>query len=182
MLINKNLNKSKLIIIIPARLESKRLSRKLLRKIHSIPMIIRVAMAAKKTCLGEVYVATDSKKISNLCLKNKINYVMTETEIKSGTDRIQKAYEILGKNFDFIVNLQGDLPIFKKDLIEKTLNLFLDSNTDIASAVCDLEEEELNDKNIVKARVDIGLDGFLNRCLQLHIQHTFLLQFQNPYC
>ena len=60
MLINKNLKKSKLIIIIPARLESKRLRRKLLRMIQGIPMIIRVAKAAKKTGLGEVCVATDS--------------------------------------------------------------------------------------------------------------------------
>jgi len=158
MLINKNLNKSKLVIIIPARLESKRLSRKLLRKIQGISMIVRVAKAAKKTSLGEVCVATDSKKISNLCVKNKINFVMTETKIKSGTDRIQKAYEALGKEFDFIVNLQGDLPLFKKDLIKKTVDLFTDDNTDIATAVCDLEKNELDDRNIVKANVNLGLD------------------------
>ncbi len=159
MLINKNLKKSKLIIIIPARLESKRLRRKLLRMIQGIPMIIRVAKAAKKTGLGEVCVATDSDKISKLCIKNKINFVMTDTEIKSGTDRIQKAYEDLGKDFDFIVNLQGDLPLFKKDLIKKTMDLFMDKKTDIATAVCDLDKNELDDKNIVKANVNLGLDG-----------------------
>ena len=159
MLINKNLKKSKLIIIIPARLESRRLSRKLLRKIQGISMIVRVAEAAKKTSLGEVCVATDSKKISNLCIKNKINFIMTETKIKSGTDRIQKAYETLGKHFDYIVNLQGDLPLFKKDLIKQTVDLFTDNNTDIATAVCDLEKDELDDKNIVKANVNLGVDG-----------------------
>ena len=159
MPINKKLKKSKLIIIIPARLESKRLSRKLLRKIQGTPMIVRVAKAAKKTSLGEVYVATDSKKISNLCEKNRINFVMTEATIKSGTDRIEKAYEIIGDDFDFIVNLQGDLPLFKKDLIKKTLDLFMDNNTDIASAVCDIEGDELDDKNIVKAFVNLGPDG-----------------------
>jgi 3-deoxy-manno-octulosonate cytidylyltransferase (CMP-KDO synthetase) len=159
MPINNKLKKSKLIIIIPARLESKRLKRKLLRMIQGIPMIVRVAKAAKKTSLGEVYVATDSDEISNLCIKNKINFVMTETKIKSGTDRIQKAYENLGKNFDFIVNLQGDLPLFKKDLIKKTMDLFMDKNTDIATAVCDLDKNELDDKNIVKANVNLGLDG-----------------------
>ena len=52
MLINKNLKKSKLIIIIPARLESKRLRRKLLRMIQGIPMIVRVAKAAKENKFG----------------------------------------------------------------------------------------------------------------------------------
>ena len=57
------------------------------------------------------------------------------------------------KKFDFIVNLQGDLPIFKKELIKKTANLFFDDKTDIASAVCNLENSEIRDKNIVKTNV-----------------------------
>ena len=61
-----------------------------------------------------------------------------------------------------IVNLQGDLPIFKKELIEKTANLFLDDKTDIASAVCNLERSEIKDQNIVKANVflDKQNEGF----------------------
>ena len=61
-----------------------------------------------------------------------------------------------------IVNLQGDLPVFKKDLIEKTVGLFADKKTEIASAVCDLESFEINDKNIVKANVvlDKNNEGF----------------------
>ena len=67
-MINKK-NKS-LLIIIPARLDSTRLSKKLIRKISGVPMIIRVAESALKTKLGDVLVATDSKQIQNLC-KNK---------------------------------------------------------------------------------------------------------------
>ena len=62
MTFNKKLKKPKLVIIIPARLKSRRLSRKLLRKIDNIPMILRVAKSAISCQLGEVYVATDSKK------------------------------------------------------------------------------------------------------------------------
>ena len=68
-MINKK-NKS-LIIIIPARLDSKRLSKKLIRKISGVPMIIRVAESAFKTKLGDVLVATDSKQIQNLCKNEK---------------------------------------------------------------------------------------------------------------
>ena len=150
-MINKK-NKS-LLIIIPARLKSQRLSKKLLRNIKGIPMIIRVGHAAIQTRLGDVFVATDSIKIFNLCKKNDINALMTPTNIKSGTDRVYKAYKTLKKKYDLIVNLQGDLPIFKSELVKKTANLFLDDKTEIGSAVCELEKLEIDDSNIVKAKV-----------------------------
>ena len=68
-MINKK-NKS-LLIIIPARLDSTRLSKKLIRKISGVPMILRVAQSAHKTKLGDVIVATDSKQIQNLCKMKK---------------------------------------------------------------------------------------------------------------
>ncbi len=154
-MIKKNKKNHKLIIIIPARLESVRLKKKLLKEIKKVPMIIRVAENAIKQNLGEVWVATDSKKIFNLCNRNKINSLMTSQKNKSGTDRIAEAYKLIKKNFDLIVNLQGDLPIFRKELIQKTVNLFSDPKTEISSAVCDLKNEELNDKNIVKAQVNL---------------------------
>ena len=162
MTINRKLKKENLVIIIPARLKSERLSEKLLRKINNVPMILRVAKSAINYKLGDVYVATDSKKIFNLCKKNHVNSVMTQANIKSGTDRVFSAYKALDKKFDFIVNLQGDLPIFKKELIEKTVNLFFDDKTDIASAVCNLENSEIRDTNIVKANVilDEKNEGF----------------------
>ena len=51
--------------------------------------------------------------------------------------------------------MQGDLPIFEKELIKKTAALFLDKKTEISSAVCDLESSEINDKNIVKTNVQL---------------------------
>ena len=162
MTINRKLKKENLVIIIPARLKSERLSEKLLRKINNVPMILRVAKSAINYNLGDVYVATDSKKIFNLCKKSHVNSVMTQANIKSGTDRVFSAYKALNKKYDFIVNLQGDLPIFKKELIEKTVNLFFDDKTDIASAVCNLENSEIRDTNIVKANVilDEKNEGF----------------------
>ena len=68
-MINKK-NKS-LLIIIPARLDSTRLSKKLIRKISGVPMILRVAQSAINTKLGDVIVATDSKQIQNLCKVSK---------------------------------------------------------------------------------------------------------------
>ena len=72
MTINKKLKKPNLVIIIPARLRSVRLSKKLVRKINNVPMVVRVAKSAINCRLGDVYVATDSKQIFNLCEKIKL--------------------------------------------------------------------------------------------------------------
>ncbi len=159
-MINKK-NKS-LLIIIPARLDSTRLRKKLIRKISGVPMILRVAQSATKTNLGDVIVATDSKQIQNLCKKQKVDSIITPTDIKSGTDRVYYAYEKLRKKYDLIVNLQGDLPIFNLEVLKKTVNLFNDKKTEIGSAVCDLHTGEFKDKNIVKAKVilDSNNEGF----------------------
>ena len=82
---NKNKKKNKILIAIPARLKSTRLKNKLLRKIHGIPMIIRVAENAIKTNLGEVVVATDSKRILNICNFYKVSCVLTALSHPSGS-------------------------------------------------------------------------------------------------
>ena len=159
-MINKK-NKS-LLIIIPARLDSTRLRKKLIRKISGVPMILRVAQSATNTNLGDVIVATDSKQIHNLCQKQNVDSIITPTDIKSGTDRVYYAYEKLKKKYDLIVNLQGDLPIFNLEVLKKTVNLFNDKKTEIGSAICDLHTGEFKDKNIVKAKVilDSNNEGF----------------------
>ena len=141
------------VIIIPARIDSSRLKKKLLRNISGLPMIVRVAQNAENLKMGRVIVGTDSREIYNECEKNNLEVMMTKSSHKSGTDRVYEVYKILNKDFDLIINLQGDLPIFKKDLLEKTTKLFSDDSVDIGSAVCDLEDSEINDNNIVKARV-----------------------------
>ena len=52
-----------------------------------------------------------------------------------------------------IVNLQGDLPIFNSELIKSIVKLFSDKETEIGSAITELDESEINDRNIVKAKV-----------------------------
>ena len=153
-MINKN-KKKRIIIIIPARLKSKRLEKKLLRRVNGLPMIIRVAKSAEELELGRVIVGTDSFEIFKLCEKNNVESMMTKTEHKSGTDRINEVYSNIKDEFDLIVNLQGDLPVFTKELFEKTIKLFLDDSVDIGSAVCDLKDAEILDRDIVKAEVHL---------------------------
>ena len=171
----KKKNKS-LLIIIPARLNSTRLKKKLLRNIIGTPLIIRVAQNAIKTNLAKVLVATDSRQIKKLCDENNIDSLITSKNLKSGTDRIYSAYKMLNKKFDLIVNLQGDLPIFKKELIQKTISLFSNKKTEIGSAVCNLKESEIKDKNIVKAYVKLNKknEGFaIDFCRSIRKRENF---------
>ena len=172
-MINK-IKKNRIVIIIPARLKSIRLKKKLLREINGLPMIIRVAQSAKELKLGRVIVGTDSKEIYHLSYKNDVESMMTKEEHKSGTDRINEVYNNIQDEFDLIVNLQGDLPIFRKELFEKTIKLFVDDSVDIGSAVCDLKDEEILDRNIVKAEVNLdkGHSGFAIDFVRTPFQQT----------
>ena len=149
----KKFKNKKILIVIPARLKSTRLSNKLLRKILGIPMIVIVANKAKRVGVGEVVVATDSKKILNICKNFKINSIMTSINHKSGTDRVYEAYKKRKMDFNLVINLQGDLPYFRNELLFKTIDLFNDKKTQIGTAVCELEDHELNDFNVVKSKV-----------------------------
>ena len=152
-MINKIKKNHKIIIIIPARLKSSRLSKKLLRTIHGKPMIQRVAEHAKNLGFKDVIVATDSNEIFNLCKQTKIRVIMSLKKHESGTDRVYEAYELQKKNYDIIVNLQGDLPLFDRNLLDGLIKLFDDDKVQIGTAVCNLENDEIEDENIVKAKV-----------------------------
>ncbi len=154
-MINKNKKLPRIVIIIPARLKSSRLRKKLLRKIDSLPMIIRVAKNAKKLELGRVVVGTDSLEIFNVCKNYNVETLMTKRIHKSGTDRVYEVYSLIKEEFDLIINLQGDLPVFTKELFKKIINLFSDDLVDIGSAICDLTQNEFNDENVVKAKVKL---------------------------
>ncbi len=155
-MININKKKLKILILIPARLESVRLNKKPLRLINGIPMIIRVANRAKLLKLGKVIVATDNRDICSLLKKASINFYLTTEKHNSGTDRIYEVYKNLPmKKVDVILNLQGDLPYFSANIITSIIDLMYDKMTDIGTAVCDLQKEEISDLNIVKARVNL---------------------------
>ncbi|MEL0124217.1 MAG: manno-octulosonate cytidylyltransferase [Alphaproteobacteria bacterium] len=152
-MINKIKKNHKIIIIIPARLKSSRLSKKLLRTIHGKPMIQRVAEHAKNLGFKDVIVATDSDEIFNLCKQTKIRVIMSLKKHESGTDRVYEAYELQKKQYDIIINLQGDLPLFDRNLLDGLIKLFDDDKVQIGTAVCNLENDEVEDENIVKAKV-----------------------------
>jgi len=151
-LIKKN---KKILIIIPARLESRRLPNKPILDIIGVPMIARVALRAKSLKLGRVIVASGNREICDVLKTFGIESILTRKTHKSGTDRVSEVFNNIHDDFDIIINLQGDLPIFKDELVIKTINILEDKKVDIATAACELKTEEINKKNIVKVSLKI---------------------------
>jgi 3-deoxy-manno-octulosonate cytidylyltransferase (CMP-KDO synthetase) len=107
-------------IIIPARLKSKRFPKKPLVKILNVPMVIRVARVCEKVISKKnIFIATDSKSISDLVSNYGFNFILTSSKCMTGTDRVAEASKkIKGKIF---INVQGDEPLVKPSDIRKII-------------------------------------------------------------
>ncbi len=135
-------------IVIPARLESTRLPRKLTIPIRGKPLIRRVAEGCLKT--GErVIVATDSEEIAKLVRSLPLEIIFTPANLKSGTDRV--AHAIKDMDIDFIINYQGDEPFVYKEDIERIF-AELEYNEVVTVAVRD--DSHAEDPNTVKIVTD----------------------------
>ncbi|HNW25855.1 MAG TPA: 3-deoxy-manno-octulosonate cytidylyltransferase [Candidatus Gastranaerophilaceae bacterium] len=113
----------KIIGIIPARYQSSRFQGKPLADICGKPMIWWVYQQATKVKeLQEVYVATDNKKIEEVCKKYKMNVIMTSSKHKTGTDRICEVAQKI--KADLYLNIQGDEPLIEPETIQKAIEPF----------------------------------------------------------
>lgn len=108
----------KIAAIIPARYKSTRFIGKPLAKINGVPMIVRVYNRSKEH-IDDVYVATDSLKIKELCEEYNMPCIMTSEDHRTGTDRCAEAAELIEKEYDYYFNIQGDEPVFPVDAIHK---------------------------------------------------------------
>lgn len=113
----------KIIGIIPARYKSSRFPGKPLVDICGKPMIWWVYQQCKKVeDFYAVYVATDDKKIFDICLSLDVNVIMTSESHKTGTDRIGEVAEKIPA--DLYVNVQGDEPLLEPKTIKAAINPF----------------------------------------------------------
>lgn len=122
----------KFIAIIPARYASTRFPGKPLAILGGKMVIERVYNQAAKV-LDEVYVATDDERISQAVEAFGGHAVMTRTDHKSGTDRIEEACQIIGTDADVIINIQGDEPFVHPSQLQTLKELFEDPNTQIGT-------------------------------------------------
>lgn len=112
-----------ILAVIPARLASTRLPRKVLREIAGRPMLAWVYEAAR-ACpqLSRILIATDSDDVASLCHRNNWPVELTSPDLPSGTDRIHAIAQRLPA--DIYVNIQGDEPLLHPDHITALLRPF----------------------------------------------------------
>jgi 3-deoxy-manno-octulosonate cytidylyltransferase (CMP-KDO synthetase) len=148
----------KVAVFIPARMDSTRLPGKPLADIHGKPMIVHVWERSCKANVDDVYVACAEAVIADAVEKCGGKAILTDPAHPSGTDRIYEALQKTGKNYDFIVNVQGDLPSLDPKIIDKALQLMENPAVDIATLAAVIKhEDERNNPNVVKAV--IAFDG-----------------------
>ena len=130
------------VIIIPSRLGSTRLSKKPLQEIAGKSIIQWVAEQATKAKVCDVYVACCSKEISHTLESSGFSCILTDPELKSGTDRVYAASQKLEKKYEFIINLQGDMPFIQAKTIQAVYDSIQAGEVDVATAATPVNEIE----------------------------------------
>ena len=141
----------KILGIIPARFASTRFPGKPLIDILGKSMLQRVYEQAKKcTKLNDIIIATDDERISAHAKSFGANVVITKAEHPSGTDRSFEAYLKSGKQYDYILNIQGDEPFIDPSQITLLTNS-CDGNAELATLMIKCNSHDvLFDKGEVK--------------------------------
>lgn len=154
----------KFIGIIPARYASTRFPGKPLALLGGKPVIQHVYEKVAAV-LEAAYVATDDERIYDAVKSFGGQVVMTRTDHKSGTDRIEEAIEKIGGEWDVVVNVQGDEPFVAKSQLDTICHCFDDPTTQIATLGKPFESMEIvQNPNSPKIVVDnMGFAMYFSR-------------------
>jgi len=143
------------IAVIPARLESTRLPRKMLREIGGKPLISLVYEAVRSSALlADVIVATDSKEIAAACARHGARAQMTSPAHRSGTERV---HEVSTREVaDIYINVQGDEPMIRPEHIATLLGLMEKHAAEIGTLMTLAAAVEIANPNAVKVVTDLS--------------------------
>ena len=140
----------RVIAIIPARVDSTRFPAKMIADATGKPLIQYAWEVAKNAeSVTDVYIATDSDEIAER-VKEFGGEVILTGEHPNGTSRIAEAVREI--DCDVVVNMQGDEPELDPSVIDATVEALGDAP--MATAVCALQDGELNNENVVKAMIE----------------------------
>lgn len=151
------------IVVIPVRMASKRFPGKPLINIKGKSMVSRVWESAVKANVGDVLVACCDKQVKEHLEEKKIPNIMTKKNLRSGTDRVYSALQKSGMihKYNYIINLQGDLPNISFVDIRKLVLLIRNKRSKMATLVTRIKEEKkIIDKNIVKVALSKESYGY----------------------
>ena len=149
----------RIVAAIPARLNSSRLPKKLLRDICGKTLITRTYEATVNSNLfDDVFVVTNSSEIIAELESSKVKYIFDDANYQTGTDRIAGVASKI--EADIIINVQGDEPFINSNTIESILNTFKhdkENNIKIVSVMTPIkDDQELKNPNNVKVFTDVS--------------------------
>ncbi len=158
---SSNLTNAQVIGVIPARLASTRLPRKILREIAGKPMLAWVHQAASRAgVFDRLIVATDAQEVADLCQAQGWECRMTSSDLASGTDRVHAVAQQLARDDnrdqsnDIFVNIQGDEPLLQPEHFRSLLLPFQRAEVDVSTLRTPCPAQEIGNPNVVKVVVD----------------------------
>jgi len=143
----------KVIAVIPARLASTRLPRKMLRDIYGKPLVVWVYEAVRKSkLLDDVIIATDSDEIRRACEQHSCKVKMTSDKHRSGTERVHDVSQSV--DADVYINVQGDEPMMQASHIETLIALMRNPEVPVGTLKTPAAPEDIHNPNAVKVVTD----------------------------
>ena len=143
----------KAIAVIPARLASTRLPRKMLRDIAGQPLIGRVYNAVRACSqLADVIIATDSDEIMEVCQRHGWRARMTSSSHRSGTERVHEISNAVAA--DVYINVQGDEPMARPEQILSLLEVMKDPAVQVGTLKTPAAPEDVAIPSAVKVVTD----------------------------
>jgi len=135
--------------VIPARLASTRLPRKVLREIAGEPMLAWVYRAARACAqLDQVLIATDSEEIMDFAHSRNFPAVFTPEDCASGSDRVYAVAQSIAA--DVYVNIQGDEPMLRPEHLDALLEPMTRAEVEVATLSTPCAPELIHNPNAVK--------------------------------
>jgi len=141
------------IAVIPARIASTRLPRKMLREIAGKPMVGAVYEAVRSSSLlNDVIIATDSDEILQVCLRHGWKAQMTSPAHSSGTQRVHEVSNSIAA--DIYLNVQGDEPLTRPEHIATLMDVMRDPNVQVGTLKTNASAADITNPNAVKVVTD----------------------------
>jgi len=132
------------LAIIPARLASQRLPRKMLMRAGDRALFARTARnVIESQAFARVIVATDSAEIVDEARREGLEVELTRADHASGSDRVAEVWRTLsarGESADVIVNVQGDEPEIDPTDLASLVHAFADPSVESATLAAPLDD------------------------------------------
>lgn len=156
----------KVVIIVPARLESARFPRKLIADLHGKPVLLWTLDALQDLDeVDQIITATDSSEIQDLVTSYGGHVIRTSADHLSGTDRCAEA----ASHFDddtVVINVQGDEPFINPSMIRNMIDHFMQNpHIDILTGITRFtsEDEFANPNNVKVVKDRLGRALYFSR-------------------